>query len=154
MKMLRILPLFVLVTLAFVSCKKDDVTPQPTKTEMLAGGNWKLTSLTVSPAYVVNGISISDVFATYPACLKDDFQTFAADGTYTYDEGATKCDPTAIQTETGTWKFNSNETTVSLTLPTYTDVWEISKLSTSSMTSIFKLTEGGVLYTFTGILQK
>ena len=151
MKMLRILPLFLAVTLAFVACKKDD---EPTKTELLSGGKWTLTALTVNPAFVSNGISITDVFATYPACLKDDFQTFATDGTYTYDEGATKCDPDDVQTETGTWKFNAGETEISLTLPTYTDAWEIKNLTATSMTSIYKFTDSGVTYTFTGTMVK
>lgn len=154
MKMLRILTVLVLFSTAFVACKKDDAAPQPTKTELLAGGKWKLTALTVSPAYPSNGASVTDVFAIYPACVKDDFQTFAADGTYTYDEGSTKCDPASLQTEKGTWKFNTGETQLTLTLPSYTDTWEISGLTASSMTSVYKTTENGVTYTFTGTLQK
>lgn len=153
MKMIRILTVLALFT-AFSACKKDDSQPKATKTEMLAGGKWKLTALSVSPAYPVNGASVTDVFALYTACAKDNFQTFAADGTYTYDEGATKCDPASAQTETGTWRFNSGETQLTLSLPSGADTWEISGLTSSAMTSVYKLTENGVTYTFTGTLQK
>jgi Lipocalin-like domain len=148
MKMFRIMSLLSFMVLLF-ACKKDE-----TKTEMLAGGQWKLTALTVSPAFVSAGVTITDVLATYPSCAKDDFQTFSTDGAYTYDEGATTCDVTAVQTEKGTWKFNADETQMTITLPSGVDTWEIKNLSSSSMTSVYKLTENGVTYTFTGTLTK
>lgn len=151
MKMIRILSLTALCALAFVACKKDD---DVTKTEMLAGGKWTLTSLTVSPAIVIGGTSFTDLFSTYPACSKDDFQTFATDGTYTYDEGATKCDPSDVQTDTGTWSFNTAETQLTLNGTGYSDVWEIVNLSATEMTSKYTFVEGGVTYTATGKLVK
>jgi hypothetical protein len=153
MRFFRILMLSAFIIPLFAACKKDESTPALTQTEMLTGGKWRLTALTVSPAYLVNGTSITDVFSTYPTCTKDDFQSFATTGAYSYDESTDKC-PDSNQTETGTWKWNTDETELTLTTSSYSDVWEIKNLSSKSMTSIYKVAEGGVVYTFTGTLTK
>lgn len=155
MKFFRILPLIALAALTLASCKKDDNTaPQLSKTEMLVGGHWKLTALTLSPAIVIGGVSYTDGLATYPDCSKDDFQEFFTNGNYNYDEGATKCDAAGAQTESGTWKFNTAETELTINGPGYTDVWEITALSATAMTSVYHFTQDGVNYTATGKLVK
>ncbi len=86
---------FVATALLFSSCGKDK-----TKTELLTG-KWKITDQTVA------GVN---TFASTPACRKDDFITFLANGTVTGDEGATKCSASSPQTETLAWSWSSNET--------------------------------------------
>lgn len=155
MNIFRIFSVIAIVAFVFPSCKKDSNTdPQPTKTEMLAGGHWTLTALTLSPAIIIGGVSYTDGLAVYPECSKDDFQEFFSDGTYNYDEGATKCDANGPQTETGTWKFNSDETELTINGPSYTDVWKITSLTSTTMTSVYHFTQDGVDYTATGKLVK
>ncbi len=48
-------------------------------------------------------------------CAKDDSYIFNKDKTSSQDEGATKCHPNDAQTKSGTWKFSSDETILTLT---------------------------------------
>ena len=84
---------------AFVvnGCKKDESN---TKTEMLTG-TWTATDL------IIGGQSL---WSSVEACSQDDKYTFAADGSGTFDEGATKCYQDDPQTEVSNWKFIDSET--------------------------------------------
>ena len=123
---------FLLLALAagftFTSCDKDD-DAAPSKTEMLTNKSWKMTASTVS----VNNGNPNDVYAMMPACNKDDFSTFTSDGKYTLDEGATKCNANAVQTQTGTWQFTENETKLKSTLGANTAEQTITELTSSKM---------------------
>lgn len=46
------------------------------------------------------------------ACDKDDVTTFKTDNTGTFDAGATKCDPSELQTESFDWQFKNGETEI------------------------------------------
>jgi hypothetical protein len=83
---------------ALSSCKKDDSTAD--NKALLTSGKWKLTAETVK------GVN---TFTTKANCDKDNTWAFTTDGKLTLDEGATKCDPTDPQTETGTWIFTDTE---------------------------------------------
>jgi hypothetical protein len=48
-------------------------------------------------------------------CEKDNFIKLTTTGTGTFDEGATKCDPTDPQTEPFNWNFTNNEATLHIT---------------------------------------
>lgn len=101
------------------NCKKDKKTetstptpapaPAPTNTEKLTGKNFKMTALTVSPGFNIGGTIITDFYAQMLACVKDNTYRFNTDKTITYDEGPTKCDPTAPQTTSGTWMWSTDE---------------------------------------------
>lgn len=115
--MKKITILFLALSMAFTvtSCNKDDddnSTPSNnnpggsnlTKTEMLTAKKWKMTALTVDG---------QDFYALMDDCDKDDTHEFKTDGSYTYDEGATKCDPMDDQIiSQSTWKFTDNETKI------------------------------------------
>jgi hypothetical protein len=93
---MRQLSFFLVATaLLFSSCGKDK-----TKTELLTG-SWKFTN-------AVSGST--NVFATIPACSKDDVFTFLANGTVTTDEGPSKCNAGDPQTTSGPWRWAANET--------------------------------------------
>jgi hypothetical protein len=94
---IRMLSLALLSLLIFTGCQKDD-PPPPTKTELISR-NWKVTAMTaVFPA----PIGTVDVLGQIDACEKDNIIKIQSAGTYTVDEGATKCDPTDPQiAETG-----------------------------------------------------
>jgi len=87
------------LTLMVTSCKKDDKTPM-TKSEMLTAKSWKLSSSKT------NGVV--DVLDD---CDKDDFIKLASNGTYTYNPGSNKCDPSET-TDTGTWSLSSDEKSI------------------------------------------
>ncbi len=97
--LIRIFTVFLLVTIALAvtvtSCKKDE--SNLTKKEMLTAKSWKILSSKT------NGVA--DVIED---CQKDDFITFATDGTYTTNPGTNKCysDDSA---NSGTWSLSSDE---------------------------------------------
>lgn len=115
---LLLLSLFCL-TILFSACKKDDGVI--TKTDLLTSSSWKITALTIDPAFPtfdnqgnITG-STNDLFAMMGDCSKDDIYSFNADKTMSMDEGASKCDNSDPQKNTGSWSFNSDETTLTIT---------------------------------------
>ena len=156
MKKLRPVLFLMAVLVGLLSCKKDDKTSL-TKTEMLTGKYWITTSMTVSPAVMVAGTPITDIWAQADACSKDDLQKFDTPNLFTADEGATKCDVNAPQTTTGTWSFNSDQTVISVTQGTDTYSYNIINLSESEFKASYQelsdLGAGSLNYTFTYTAQ-
>ena len=91
--------------LLFTSCKKDDKSP----TEILANGSWKLSK-------DESKLSTSSTWTnlTIESCTADDFTVYSTSGSYTTDEGATKCDPLDDQTTTGAWTVSSDGKTMTV----------------------------------------
>ncbi len=93
-------------SILFTACKKDDKSAA----DIMTTGSWKTTKdeskLTTETTWTANAID---------ACTADDFTTYAKSGSFTFDEGATKCDPTDDQSTTGTWALSSDEKTLTLT---------------------------------------
>lgn len=140
------------VILTSVSCKKDEDSPQ-TKTEILSGKNFVLTAWTINPPIAYNGIEISDFYSFLEACEKDDITIFNANGTVTFDEGATKCDAGDPQTTSGTWVFTDNETKLSVTDDGDTQIFDIIELTSAKLKITYEVVEdlgnGDVTYTNT-----
>ncbi len=145
--------LIVSLFLAALSCKKDE---EPTNKELLCGKNWILTAETVSPAINFDGILISDLYAQMDDCTKDDVSKFNTNGTYTFEEGATKCDVNDPQVwDSGTWVFNSDQTILVITSPLYGTVnAEIIELTSSKIVISQESTIDGIKYTITDTYQK
>lgn len=144
----KLLPL--MVVLAMASCKKDD----PTTTELLTNSKgWILVSLTTDPAIVdpITGTNITDLYAQQDACDKDDITIFQDNGTYIADEGATKCDPSDPQTDTGTWVLSTDEKTITVD----GESWTIESISKSSLRITFPFADPytGITYTWTATFQ-
>lgn len=94
----------IAATLTFTSCKKDE---ELSKTEMLTTGSW------IQVGATEDGQDVWD--ADYEDCEKDDITTFSSDGTFTIDEGATKCNPSDPQiSDSGTWELSSDEKTITI----------------------------------------
>lgn len=106
MKNKQILTLIALAAIAFAGCKNndDDSTPK-SKKELLTAGSWIMTD------YIQAGTS---TWADKENCEKDDYFTFKTDGKGTFDEGATKCDPSDPQTETVDWSLSSDESKLTI----------------------------------------
>ena len=104
--------------LMFTGCKKDspNATPAPTKTELLTNKNWVVTAATISPGLQNpnGGAPITDLYAQFSACDKDDFIRFEAASVFKEDEGANKCSSSSNQTRTGIWAFGSNDTVITI----------------------------------------
>jgi hypothetical protein len=145
--------LIVSLCLATFSCKKDDA---PSKKDLISGKNWMLISETVSPAINFNGILITDLYAQLDDCTKDDISKFNANGTYTFEEGATKCDVNDPQVfDSGTWVFNSDQTILVLTSPSNGTInAEIIELTSSKIVTSQQSTIDGINYTVTDTYQK
>lgn len=99
---LNLIVIIALSAFLFTGCDKDSAK---TKTELIAQGSWKFDKATS------NG---SDVTAFINACYKDNVVTFAANGTGSFDEGATKCNGADPQTMNFTWSFTTNETVLNV----------------------------------------
>ena len=149
---------FFIIALAFgiYSCKKDstdETTTPPTKTELLTASSWKITAQTISPAIDTLGSLKTDLYAITDACTQDDLYNFNASKTYTFEEGATKCNPSANQIwDSGTWTFNTDETQISIlssevgSTPSYFTILE---LTASNIKTTEPYIKNSVTYTIT-----
>jgi hypothetical protein len=154
-----------LSSIMFTGCKKDKKDPEPdptptpappTNTQKLTGHNYKMTALTVNPGIPIGGgVVVTDLYAQQDACAKDDLTLFNSNGTTAFDEGASKCDPNAPQTTTGTWVWNTDETvlTVTQTGSTPTSLKIITNDGTT-LKGTFTEVDGGVTYEYTMTLTK
>jgi hypothetical protein len=107
--------LIAVVVLTNVHCQKEAGTGDietANKTELLTSGQWRVSALTVTPGIDLDfdGDLDTDFYSFFEECDKDDYYVFRTDGTYESNQGATKCDPDAEQSESGTWTFTDNET--------------------------------------------
>jgi hypothetical protein len=131
----------VLSVILLYSCEKEK---DPTKSEILAQKPWKLTSSTINPPLNIPEIGIiSDYYAFLPPCKKDDIWVFKTNGSFTFEEGDTKCDelsPTVY--DMGNWTLNSDETVLSLTsLNSGMSEYDIVELTSSVMKLRFQLVD-------------
>ena len=110
------LPVWVLSALCcflitFSSCKKDKDDP---KDLLTSPSCWK-TVKTESRATTTD--AWTDDTET---CSTDDCTKFNADGTATFDEGATKCDPSDPQTSSGSYVLSEDGKTITITQDGFT----------------------------------
>lgn len=102
---------YLFILLAFlaiqhISCKKSGSSKKAkTNTELLTQAPWKFDKV------MSNGFDVSSLIND---CYKDNVATFAAAGTGSSDEGATKCNSGDPQTQSFLWSFGSNETKLSV----------------------------------------
>jgi hypothetical protein len=130
----------------FNSCTKK--ADDQTKTELLTGVWWKMTAQTVSPATDMNGDGTleTDLFTSRAACEKDDLIKFNTNGTITNDQ-KTLCTGQTAKTDGGTWKWNSDETELTLGPPTgSTDpawTFKVTELTTTTLKGTETFTNAG-----------
>ena len=85
------------LALTIPSCKKD----AKTATEILTSKSWKMTSFKINSVELIED------------CDKDDFITFLAGGTYTYNVGTTTCYDGDVNYD-GTWSLSADEKTLTV----------------------------------------
>jgi PKD repeat protein len=109
-------------------------TTPPTKKEIIAAGPWRIIGFKT-----FDGTTTTDVYFQWDNCDKDDIYSFQANGTWTNEEGATKCNPnnpTIIGS--GTWTLSSDENTIKMD----TEEWTfVNPLTPSSMKISFENTD-------------
>lgn len=101
--------LFIL--LVIMACNKKNDSPvnnNPSKTEILTSGTWKLTAWIYDDDG--NGSYESDFFVLLPSCFTDNYYTFKNNGQVETNENTSKCDPADPQTVTTPWQFTQTET--------------------------------------------
>jgi len=132
---------------SILSCNKDDDnnSTTKTKTELLTSGTWKYTACIVSPAYDYygDGVMATDLFAILKPCEKDDFEVYKTDGTWEYNEGPTKCDPSYPQVFSEPWSFTSNETKVLVGTTECT----LLELTATTLKLRYSFEDSGITYT-------
>lgn len=116
------LSLLLLAALALGSCKKNDETAPtpaaPSKTDLLTAKNWRVTADKTTTTVGTTASTTTDEYAISRACERDNFIKFNTNKTASFDEGATKCDTSDPQTQSGSWDFNSDGTKLIITDPT------------------------------------
>jgi len=103
--------LIISLSLFFAACSKSNSSSSKTKTELISQSSWKFSNAKVSGA---------DVSAFLQTCQKDNILVFAAAGTGTLDEGATKCNSGDPQSNPFTWNFATNETVLHVSAVLFT----------------------------------
>lgn len=106
MKIYKYSPLIlfaILVLLTFQACTKEPES-HPTNTELITSSPWLMVD------YKVNNIRFYGILED---CEKDNLSIFNANGTYTVEEGTTKCDEMDPQMiDQGTFRFINGETEI------------------------------------------
>ncbi|MFT5253867.1 MAG: PKD repeat protein [Flavobacteriales bacterium] len=113
----------------------EAATAALTKSEIITAGPWKITAFKM-----FDGTTTTDVYFLMDDCGKDDIFSFKTNGTYSNEEGATKCnqnDPTVI--DTGTWSLSSDEKIFIVDAEEWTFV---NALTTSAMKISFETDDG------------
>ena len=89
-----------------LACNKKD--HDPSKTELLMSGTWKITGIMSDNDG--NGTYESNEYAGFPNCVKDNYFTFKAGSVLEMNESSEKCAPADPQTDNTTWQLTQNET--------------------------------------------
>lgn len=122
--------LFVAVVLSITSCNQED----PTVTELLTGDDWKMETLTIDPAIVVNGVAITNYYSQLYDYDKDNILRFKTDGTFITDEGPLKEDPNDPQTQVLNWLLAVDEGEMTVWNETDTVVYGIPSITKDHLT--------------------
>ncbi|MDX9750157.1 MAG: lipocalin family protein [Flavobacteriales bacterium] len=131
-------------TMFLAGCSKDD-DPQPdsnnngglivgggdgggggggggqTTVQQLCDKNYKLTVSTISPAFQ----GTTDYLSLMEPCNTDDILRFSQDGTFTWDEGPSMCDPNGQQSVSGNWTLTNNNALLTLTAGGQSLAWNV-----------------------------
>ena len=108
--------IFSTLLIALNACKKDDAKPA-SKADLLTSGTWRLTAAVTDMDG--DGTFETDEYTAFGTCFTDNIWTFNSNNSIAVDEGATKCDPSDPQVQTGSWQLTNNQTNLSFEGETY-----------------------------------
>lgn len=126
------------------SCGKDDEDLSTVEDRIV--GTWQIADRTISPGLPGSG---NDAFTSFEECNKDDLQVFESSNVLRKDNGAMKCDPASGQTETGTYAFSVDLSTLTTTMAGESTDWAVSEVNESNLVLIEKVTVDGRDYEYT-----
>ena len=139
-KNILLIAVTVISIFTITACKKSSEQPADVAS-LLMNKNWKISALTVSPAYM----GTTDIFASWPSCEKDNFYQFKASNVFLTDEGSTKCYASDPQISTSTWTYDVS--TKHLIIDT--DILTITEINDTAFKATETQTISGVVYTYT-----
>ncbi|MBO9731223.1 MAG: hypothetical protein J7623_21470 [Chitinophaga sp.] len=154
-------PLFLVAMMSvlfFTQCRKHKDENKPDggiTTSYLVGKKWQTKAMTVTPGFDDGqGGTITDLYAIMPACVKDNFTIFKADGSAVEDEGADKC-PGTNQTRTYTWKLKDDGTLEGFTMEDFTGTFKSVKNSDTkvTITATGKMADDNTVRTLTIVIE-
>jgi hypothetical protein len=130
--------------------------PEPTITERITEGQWRLEALTIDPAIEVSGTLITDYYNQLYGYDRDNIIRFGTDGTYTVDEGPTKELPTDPQTRTGHWLLSEAEDQITAWISPDTVVYGLEEVTDARLTLTYaeRDTATQINYTFTAVFGR
>jgi hypothetical protein len=70
--------------------------------------------MTISPAIIIGGVSVTDLYSRIWDCSKDNSYTFNKDSSFNVSEESVSCNPVTSVVD-GNWAFNSNESAIMMT---------------------------------------
>lgn len=148
---IQIFSFLALLTFSFSACQKTgDIIDPPTASELLADGAWKLTAQTVDPAIIVNNVAIENEFNQLFACQRDNLFNYNESGSFTLEEGDTKCDSADPQIlETGTWSVDETESFLQRIVNSTTTNRTIQNLDRDELVLVEYWIDNGINYTRT-----
>lgn len=118
-----------LLLLGFCSCNEN-----ASISELLTGDDWKMNTLTVNPAIIVNGVAITDYYSQLYDYDKDNILRFRTNGTFISDEGALKENPNDPQTREGNWLLSVSEDQITVWVDSDTISYSLIDVSTDNLT--------------------
>ena len=149
--MKNLLTISVLIFVVLLSsCKKEE----DSNTDKLCGKYWVITEATVDPSVPIvdeygniTGYT-NNIFAQLEPCDKDNVEKYNSDGTLIWDVRV-KCDNNDVQSGSGTWVFNSDETILTETQGSESFSYNIIELTNSKFKFSEELNLGGINYILT-----
>lgn len=130
--------LMAMLCLSLSACKKG--ASSKTKTDYLTQKSW----IEIAERSNTDNGAWTDEFGNYQACESDNILKLSKDGTFTIDEGASKCSVNDPQvSESGTWKLTSNETKLTVTEGGITNDITIQQVDDNSMVLVQEYTISG-----------
>lgn len=125
------------------SCGKDE---EVTTVEDRIVGTWQISDRTIAPGLPGTG---NDAFTSFEDCEKDDLHVFENGNVLKVDNGAMKCDPAAGQTETGSYAFSVDLSTLTTSMNGVSQDWSVSEVNETSLILIEKVTFDNREYEYT-----
>lgn len=128
-KHLRVSAAAILTIGMFLSaCNKDEsggpaIPPEQSK---LTAHTWSLSKATLTDSAVTDS-------SFYTSCMADDSLHFGKDKKFTFSDGTTVCDSTALPYGSGNWTLNTGKDTLSLKYSDTTLMWKIESLTDSTL---------------------
>jgi hypothetical protein len=120
--------LFLISFAIITSCKKEEVRPAKSASELLTGvftKTWKISDEQIS-----SGGKTGSVFFLRETCAQDDLMVFYADLQFKKQEGINTCDNGDAMIF-GKWALSSDKKAVIMEQQGYTEIWKIKELTAS-----------------------